>query len=137
MLYRTKDGNAIDCDENNAECLIMSSDSKTTISFPEISPKMTGNYECHVTNDAGTSTRARTLKVSHEPPQISQILVKENGESSKILKLSDEKFLILEDSDEILLQCLANGWPSPSSIIFTRSGLFLNFQSRKNASFKT
>ena len=127
LLNRTKEGNALNCDENNAECSIVSSDAKTTLSFPEISPKMAGSYECHATNDAGSSTRTKTLKVSHDPPKISQILVKENSESSKILKQSDEKFLILEDSDEILLECLDTGWPTPSTVTFTRSGTHSGF----------
>jgi hypothetical protein len=121
-----KDGNTLNCDENNAQCSIVSSDVKTTISFPDISPKMSGSYECHATNDAGSSTRRRILKVNHDPPKISQVLVK--GESSKIMNLGDEKFLILEDSNEILLECQATGWPTPSSVTFTRSGIFCTFK---------
>ena len=117
IFFRTKDGSPLKCDESEIDCSITTSETSTVLSLRTASPKMSGSYSCQVQNEAGTSVRTRTLRVDHRPPRISQVSVQ--GDST--FRLNESAFLLLENSEDAVLHCQADGWPAPS-ISFSRSG---------------
>ena len=119
FISRLKDDTPLTCD---VECSVTSTSTSTTLTLSNVGPDKSGSYSCQAQNEAGTSSRTTTVKVVHDPPKVTSLSVTSKSTSKTTTFAAGEAtFLVLEGSDDAVLECAAEGWPEPT-VALVRNG---------------